>query len=244
MNNQHVFDNADQLCKAAAAYIAELSEKEILRKGKFTIALSGGNTPRKLYELLAQPPYSKSMNWKNIFVFWGDERDLPQGDENNNSHMAFVALLNHIHIPAENIFPIPVNFEPERAASSYEETLLTFFKSPLPEFDLILLGLGDNGHTASLFPYTPILKENKRLVKEVFIKELDMFRISFTASLINNAAHILFLVTGNEKADILKTIFSGKKDPEKYPVELIKIKKGKPDWFLDKAAASQLKIKK
>lgn len=243
MNNKHIFENVEMLCKAAADRIAELSKKTILKKGKFTIALSGGNTPRKLYELLAQPPWANSIDWKNIFVFWSDERCVPISDELNNSHMAFTALLNNIPIPTENIFPIRVNFEPAKAASSYEQTLQKIFRTDLPAFDLILLGLGDNGHTASLFPFSSILKEKKHIVKEVFIEELNAFRISFTTVLINNADHILFLVTGKEKSSIIKVIFSGIDDPERYPVQLIKPKKGNADWYLDKAAASQLKTK-
>ena len=241
MNKKHIFNDAETVCIAAANYIVELSKKAILKKGKFTIALSGGNTPRKLYELLAQPAYSSLLEWKNIFIFWGDERYLPLSDEDNNSHMAFSALLNNIPIPAENIFTVPVNFDPERAAISYEQTLLTFFKEPLPAFDLILLGIGTNGHTASLFPFTSILKEKKQLVKEIFIEELGMYRISFTATLINQAQNVLFLVTGKEKAAIIETVFSGVKDVEKYPVLLIKPAKANPEWYLDEAAASRIK---
>ncbi|MBC7536016.1 MAG: 6-phosphogluconolactonase [Ferruginibacter sp.] len=241
MNKKYIFKDAETVCIAAADYIVELSKKTISKKGKFTIALSGGNTPRKLYELLAQPAYSSLLEWKNIFVFWGDERYVPLSDENNNSHMAFAALLNNIPIPAENIFTVPVNFGPERAAISYEQTLLTFFKESIPAFDLILLGIGTNGHTASLFPFTPILKEKKQLVKEIFIEELGMYRISFTATLINQAHHILFLVTGKEKAAIIQTIFSGVKEGEKYPVLLIKPVKVDPAWYIDEAAASGIK---
>ncbi|MFT3908733.1 MAG: 6-phosphogluconolactonase [Ferruginibacter sp.] len=238
MNKKYIFDNVDIVCKAAAEYITELSKTTILQKGKFTIALSGGNTPRRLYELMSSPRYSNSLDWKNIFVFWGDERCVPLSDKDNNSHMAFTSLLDKVPIPAENIFPIPVNLEPAIAAASYEQTLQGFFKSALPVFDLILLGLGDNGHTASLFPFTTILKEKTNIVKEVFIQELNAYRISFTSELINNAAEIMFLVTGEAKASIINTIFSGIYEPEKYPVQLIK---DDAVWYLDKAAASQLK---
>ena len=221
--------------------IFSYSNKCIGKKGRFTIALSGGNTPLKLYALLAKAKYAKSLDWKNIFIFWGDERCVPFSDKNNNSHMAMLTLLNNVPLPAENIFPIPVNFKPAIAASSYESTLLTFFKERIPAFDLILLGIGDNGHTASLFPFTDILHEDKKLVKEVYVEEVKMFRISFTVPLINNAANILFLVTGKEKSEIIKTVFSATKNPEKYPVQFIQ---GKTIWYLDKAAASQLKIKK
>lgn len=241
MNKKHIFDDVEMVCKAAADYITALSKKTIHQKGKCCIALSGGNTPRKLFELMSLPPYSNSLDWKNIFIFWGDERCVPLTDKDNNSRMAYTSLLNKVPIPAENIFPIPVNFEPAMAAASYEQTLNVFFKEELPVFDLVLLGLGDNGHTASLFPFTTILKEKTHIVKEVFIKELNAFRISFTSDLINNAAHIVFLVTGEAKSSIINIIFSGIYEPDKYPVQFIK---EDADWYLDKAAASQLKTKK
>lgn len=239
MNNKYIFDNATLLCEAAADHIVELSKKAIAEKGRFTIALSGGNTPRKLYQLLATERYSSTLDWNNIFIFWGDERCVPANDENNNSHMAFTSLLNHVTIPKENVFPIPVDIGPAQSAITYEQTLQQFFKESLPAFDLILLGLGDNGHTASLFPFTDILKETAHTVKEVFIKELNAYRISFTVPLINNAHHILYLVTGEGKASIIKTIFSGIDEPEKYPVQLIKETNG--SWYLDQPAAAQLK---
>ncbi|MEO7522896.1 MAG: 6-phosphogluconolactonase [Ferruginibacter sp.] len=237
MNNKHVFDDVEAVCKAAADYIFDLSKKMITQKGIFTIALSGGNTPRKLYELLSIPPYSDSLNWNNIFIFWSDERCVPLSDRDNNSHMAFTSLLNKVLIPKENIFPIPVNFEPAKAATSYEQTLKDFFKEELPVFDLILLGLGDNGHTASLFPFTSILEEKKRIVKEIFIEEIDAFRISFTSGLINHAENIIFLVTGDAKASMVKTVFCEPGNPKKYPAQLIR---KDANWFLDRAAASQL----
>jgi 6-phosphogluconolactonase len=244
MNKKEIFADAYSLYTAAANFIIELANKSILKNGRFCMALSGGNTPRKLYELLARPGYSNLLDWKNIFVFWSDERCLPISDNDNNSHMAFHALLNHVPIPAENIFPVPVNFAPQRAAASYEATIQTFFKAPLPQFDLIMLGLGENGHTASLFPFSSILTEKEHIVKDVFIDELKNFRISFTVPLINHAKHILFLVSGKEKATILKIIFSGNKHPEEYPAQLIKPVNGNTYWYIDKDAATQLKIKK
>ncbi len=238
MNNQQIFEDAELLYKAAADFIVTVAKKAIQEKGKFCIALSGGTTPRKLYELLAQQPYSTSLDWKNIFIFWSDERCVPFSDRQNNSHMAYTALLNRMRVPAENIFPVPTELQPAEAAIAYEQTLQKFFNSKLPAFDLILLGLGENGHTASLFPFTTILKEKKHIVKEVFVEELKVHRISFTAGLINNADHILFLVAGKEKSSIIKTISSGKSEAEKYPVQLIRTN---ADWYLDDAAASQLK---
>lgn len=241
MNRVQIFDKTQGMFIAAANLIVDLSGSCIRKTGRFTIALSGGSTPKKLYHLLASDKYSDKIDWKNVYVFWGDERYVPAADKDNNSNMAFGALLNHVRIPKENVFAVPVRFPPQLAATSYEETLLSFFKSTVPTFDLILLGLGTNGHTASLFPYSNILQEQKHIVKEVFVEEVNMYRITFTANLINRSNKVLFLVSGKEKAEIIKTIFEDPDDLEKYPVQLIKPIEGEAVWFIDSSAASLLK---
>lgn len=235
------FHTPGLLFKAAADHILRLYEKSVAEKGSFIIALSGGNTPKKLYELLAQAPYVKKINWKNIYIFWSDERCLPFSDKENNSHMASIALLDNVPLPKENIFPVPVNFEPAKAAARYEQMIKTFFKEKEPRFDLILLGLGEDGHTASLFPGTEILGEKKAMVKEVYLGEKKISRVSFTIPLINNARHVLFLVTGKEKASIVAKLFSKPVKKNILPAGLIKPIKGDLFWFLDKSAASLLK---
>ena len=222
------FDSKDLLAKATADYMVELSAASIKERGQFSIALSGGTTPAVLFALLAKPPYVNQIDWKKTFVFWGDERAVPLDSPQNNAHNAKEDLLNHIDIPAENIFPIPTNLPPAEAAIRYENTLKHFFKSDLPKFDLILLGMGDNGHTASLFPHTTILHETQAIVKEVWVEEVNMDRISFTAALINNARHILFLVAGKDKADMLHKVLEGEYKPEDYPAQLIK----GAEWFV------------
>lgn len=239
MNKIKIFETEEALSKAAADFILKLSAKAIEKKGKFTIALSGGSTPDKLFALLADAPYNKSLDWKNIFVFWGDERYLPATNPSNNSHQAKKILLSNVHIPAENIFPVPVRLSAAKAAVHYEQTLKSFFKEEHPSFDLILLGMGDNGHTASLFPGTTILEEKNALVKEVFVQEVDMFRISFTAPMINHAKNILFLVTGKKKASMLHTVLEGKENIQKYPAQMIK--SSRVIWYIDKAASAKLK---
>ena len=240
MTKIEIFHTPVFLFKAAAGHILDLYEKAVAKRGTFTIALSGGHTPKKLYELLATPEYAKKINWKNVYVFWSDERCVPVFNEENNSHMASSALLNNVPVPKENIFPVPVNFEPSKAASRYEQMIKTFFKEKQPHFDLILLGIGEDGHTASLFPNTDILDEKKVLVKQVYLKEKNMFRVSFTIPLINNARHILFLVTGKEKSSILKKIFTKPVKKPLYPAQMIKPVKGELLWFVDRPAASQL----
>ena len=157
--------------------------------------------------------------------------------------MALDALLNQVDIPTENIFRIPVQYPPAEAAAHYERVIKEFFRDAWPVFDLVLLGLGDNGHTASLFPYTDILHNSSNLVKEVYVPSLDAYRISFTARLINHATEVLFLVSGIEKADILPIILHGKKDTDKYPAQLIDASQGQVLWYADKEAASKIKKK-
>lgn len=239
MTDIHVFESKEALFKQAADLILQLSELFISKTGKFSIALSGGSTPEKLYELLATEPYSKKINWDKTFVFWSDERCVPFDDKDNNGRMAFNSLLGKVNIPKENIFLVPVSLEPIPAAVAYEQSIRNYFGDDIPKFDLILLGLGEDGHTASLFPGTSILKERKAWVKEVFVEQKNSYRISFTASLINHAHNILFLVTGKEKAIIADAVIN--KNSEHYPARLVKPLRGRLHWYLDKDAASLLK---
>ena len=230
MNKITQFDNAELLAKAAADYFIQLANEAIQLKGKFTVALSGGNTPAAMYKLLATDFYSQQIEWKKCYFFWGDERCVPLTDVNNNSFNAKNILLNKVPVPKKNIFVIPVDESPVNAAIYYEATIKIFFKTDNPSFDLILLGMGDNGHTASLFPHTTILKETKALVKELYVDEIKMNRISFTPPLINNAKHILFLVAGKDKEPMLKKVLEGAYIPDEYPAQLIQ----NAEWFISK----------
>jgi 6-phosphogluconolactonase len=231
-----VFETPDLMSEAAAEFIVHIAAESIAARGKFTIALSGGNTPGKLYSLLSSASYRERIDWKKTFVFWGDERCVPLDSERNNAHMAKTLLLDKIEIPSANIYPMPVDLEPAEAAKKYEETLKDFFGKDLPSFDLILLGLGDNGHTASLFPYTSVLIETHHWIKEVHVEEQKEWRITMTVPLINQAAHIAFLVSGKEKAEILQTVLNGPYQPDMYPAQLIKPADGHLLWFTDKSA--------
>ncbi len=228
MTKQVNFKNIDALAEAAAERILTLSKEAIKESGRFTIALSGGTTPATLFKLLATPHYSNAIDWKKVFVFWGDERCISVDSDQNNSHNAKLLLLDKVDIPSGNIFPVPVNEEPSIAAKHYEESIKRFFGSNEPRFDLILLGMGDNGHTASLFPHTTVLQETTALVKEIYVEEVKMDRITFTAPFINNAKHILFLVAGKDKAPMLKLVLEGEYKPEEYPAQLIK----DAQWFI------------
>ena len=240
--NLEIFEDAEAFNNAAAAFIISAAEKSVAEKGRFTLSLSGGNTPESLYQLLAQPDYITRMPWKNTFVFWGDERCVPLNDERNNAFHAKILLLDKTDVPPENVFIIPVNLPPAEAALQYERTLKGFFKTEEMQFDLILLGLGENGHTASLFPHTDILNEKSIGIRDVYVVEEKVFRVSMTAPLINNAQQILFLVTGSKKASVLNTVLTGEYQPEIYPAQLIHPQNGKLYWFTDTDAASQLKL--
>jgi 6-phosphogluconolactonase len=178
--------------------------------------------------------------WKSTFVFWGDERCVPADDERNNAHMAGAVLLRKIDLPSSHVFPIPVNLPPSDCARQYEETVRVFFGNGAPRFDLILLGLGEDGHTASLFAGTDTLREKSHWVKEVFVEDQWMSRITMTAPLINKARHILFLVTGEKKSGILKTVLTANRRPDRYPAQLIRPEQGDVCWYVDDGAASQL----
>jgi 6-phosphogluconolactonase len=237
-NSIHVFKDVAELCTATADFIIELADKCITANGQFVLVLSGGSTPNELYKLLATAPYQKRMPWKNTIIFWGDERCVGLDDKLNNAYVAKSLLLDKIDIPADNLHITPVNLPPAAAAVAYEQDLKHFFKNELPKFDLIFLGLGENAHTASLFPGTAVLHEKDRWVKEVYVEEQKMFRVTMTAPVINNAQNIIFLVTGKSKADVLHTIFDSAYEPEEYPAQLIQPTNGNLYWYVDEAAAA------
>lgn len=238
--NIEIFEDVDSICERAATFIVDLAGKSIEARGQFALSLSGGHTPEKLYTLLSSQQFAHKIDWHKTFIFWGDERCVPAGDDKNNAHMAKTLLLNKIDIPVANIFTIPVNLPPAESAIQYEQEIKKFFGTRPPHFDLILLGLGENGHTASLFPGTAIVQEQSFLVKEVYIPEQKMFRISMTASLINFARNILFLVAGKEKAQILNTVLNTAYQPDKYPAQMIRPSTGNLYWFADKSAVALL----
>lgn len=238
----NVFQNSEGLSRAAAELILDISNKSMEKKDKFSLVLSGGSTPKQTYKFLTQPHYRDNIKWDKTFLFWGDERFVPQDDPLNNYKMAKDIFIKKIPVPGKNVFPIPTKGKPSVCASEYENEIKKYFDSGNTSFDLILLGLGENGHTASLFPNTDILREENKLIKEVYVNEINMYRISMTAKLINNSKNILFLVFGEEKAEMVSKIIEGNSDPDNLPAQLIKPSGGTIKWYLDKAAASKLKI--
>jgi len=240
-NKIEVFDTQELLSKAAAELMIELANESVAIRGRFSISLSGGSTPEQLFVLLSTDEYKTRMPWANTYIFWGDERYVPLDDKRNNSFVARSLLLDKIDIPAANIFAAPVNLEPAtETAIAYEQSLRTFFGGQLPQFDLIMLGIGENAHTASLFPHTQVIHEEKEWVSAVYVEEVKMYRITMTAPVINNARNVLFLAAGQGKAEVLKTVLTAAYNPDEYPAQLISPTHGNLYWFLDKKAASLL----
>jgi 6-phosphogluconolactonase len=224
------YNSYELLSNAAAHFFTVACQRSIAVHDKFTVALSGGNTPKRFFELLATPEFSQNINWKKVFIFFSDERYVPHTDAESNFNMASKALLDHIPIPRKNIFAIPVSSTPAKDAVSYEAAVKKITADKKFAFDLILLGMGADGHTASLFPGTEILNEKKRLVKEVFFKDRNIYRISFTFPLINRAKQILLLVNGKEKEPVLKKISANRKTSNPFPVQLLK---GDITWMIN-----------
>jgi 6-phosphogluconolactonase len=237
-----VFNHFESLSQSAADIFVDVAEQAIASRGRFSVALSGGNTPRRLHEILATEPYRHQIQWGAVHVFWGDERCVPADDPRSNFRMARETLLDHVPIPPGNIHAVQGNLEPAQAATQYESDLRSFFGDTPPVFDLIFLGLGDNAHTASLFPHTPVLNETERWVSAVYVAELDMYRVTFTAPLINQAENVVFLVSGADKACALHEVIEGAYQPRQYPAQLIRPKDGHPIWLVDKAARHKLTV--
>jgi 6-phosphogluconolactonase len=235
----NIFNNEDEVLDALAAHFVEVANQAITAKGKFSVALSGGNSPKKLYELLASAHHDK-IDWTKVFFFFGDERHVPQTDKDSNYLMAKKALFIPLMIDADHVFPVDTSLSPADAAKKYQEEIEEFFDEDELSFDLILLGLGDNSHTASLFPHTPVLHERTPGVNEVFLPDQQVYRITLNAPMINEARHIAFLVYGEGKAIAVHHVLEDDEDIEEYPAQLIEPIVGEIQWFLDEAAAAML----
>lgn len=241
MKTLKIFKDIDDVLKALAEAICDASKEAIEARGKFNFVLSGGSSPRKLYELLASKAYKNEIEWDKTYFFFGDERFVPENDSQRNSLMAKQALFGPLKIAESHIFKVDTTVSPEASAQSYAEAIATHFEKIPVEFDFILLGLGDNAHTASLFPHTSVLEETEATIKSVFVKEVGMDRITMTAPLINQAKNIAFLVFGKDKAEAVYRVLDDKSGTSKeYPARLINLDKKKVQWYLDQAAVSYL----
>ena len=237
-----IYKTVVEQIQALADHVIMIAQNVITTYGEFNIALAGGNSPKKLYELLATDEYQKKIDWSKVNFFFGDERYVPAADTQRNSWMVQKYLFEHLNISSSQIFKVDTSLPPEQAAKKYDETITTHFKQLPVRFDLMLLGLGDNSHTASLFPFTSVLSEKSPTVKAIFIKEQNSYRITMTAPLINQSQHIAFLVYGKEKAEAVYHVLKDVRNAEKYPAQLINPNAGELQWFLDNDAALLLNI--
>jgi len=232
-----VYQDMHELCVAGANLFVEEAQKAIVTRGRFSVALSGGSTPRQLFEEIAKKEWHEKLDWHKIFIFWGDERFVPADDEQSNQKMARESLLRYVPIPEENIYPIPFTETPAKSAEQYEAILKEFFTDSWPQIDLILLGLGPDGHTASLFPASNALNEEKRWVCPSKTKAPGPERITLTFPVLNHAGLVCFMVTGKEKAEMVKQILKPVSTELIYPAQRIQPLNGRLIWLLDEAAA-------
>lgn len=244
--NLFISKNIEELSEQAANWIVDYSKTVLQSQDRFTICLSGGTTPKKLYGLLASEKFKDQIDWKKFHVFWGDERYVPFDDDRNNAKMSFDVLLNHVPIPSEQIHKMRTDIEPEASAKEYEKILRKYFplnthNTQLSSFDLALLGLGDNAHTLSLFPGYQLIHEQHSWVRAVYLKEQNMHRITLTAPVVNLSKRIAFLVSGQDKQDALVHVVEGHFVPDMYPAQIIKPVNGELFWFVDEAAKGRLK---
>lgn len=236
-----IFKTIEELTMAVAEYFVTIAQRSISSRGEFNVVLSGGSSPKSLYEMLASPDFKHQVEWDKVNFFFGDERYVPANDPENNALMVKKAMFDPLQISSSNIFAVNTSFSPEEAAKKYISTISDHFKDQQIRFDLILLGLGDNSHTASLFPFTSVLSDKSASVKAVFLETQNVYRITMTAPLINQARHIAFLVYGKAKADAVRHVLEKELNEKKYPAQLIHPEKGDLQWYLDEAAASGLK---
>lgn len=234
--NLHIFKKPDEVIASLADFVAAVAGESIKHRGRFNFVLSGGSSPKKLFELLASG-YKDRIDWERVYFFFGDERYVPLYHSESNFLMAKKALFIPLQIADRQIFAVNTSLSPHEAAREYEQRIRRHFNYLPWRFDLILLGLGDNSHTASLFPHSPLLHERFAWIKEIFVEEVNMYRITFTAPLINAAHNVAFLVYGPSKAEAVQHILKDPLNIEEYPAQLIQPDRGTLHWFLDEAAA-------
>jgi 6-phosphogluconolactonase len=227
--------------KYGAELFFSLASDAIKRNNRFSVALSGGSTPRELYQLLASTDFRDRVRWDKVYFFFGDERCVPPDSPESNYRMAFEAMLAPLHIPESNVFRWKGETEPQRAADEYETQLKSFFAFDCPTFDVILLGMGPDGHTASLFPNSAAIHETTRNAAANWVEKLDSFRLTLTFRAINSASNIVFLVVGSDKADVLRNVVQeNNKTVEELPSKGVRPVSGTLTWLIDEAAGGTL----
>lgn len=240
MNNKRleIVDNKEALARRGAEIFRDTAIDAISRHGRFAIALSGGSTPRGMNRLLAAEPYKSAIPWNKVDIFWVDERMVPYNDSNSNFGLAKADLIDNIPIPPANVFPMLVDIPVEEGAKRYEKEIRDYFGEREPSFDLIFLGVGEDGHTASIFPDTNIDPNDKRWVISVSGGNPPLPRLTMTYNILNLSSETIFLASGKKKKDILKKIVE--ENRLIYPAKKIKTKRGEPLWVVDREAASTL----
>jgi len=239
-----VFSDNHSLIQAAADHVIQKGLQAIKTKERFTIALAGGSTPKNLYALLASPDYRSRLDWRKAEFFWGDERHVPPDHHESNYRMAYETMLSSFAVSEKHIHRIHGELpQAQEAADRYEKVLrsrLGDASSHPPPLNLVLLGMGADGHTASLFPGTDAIQETSRWVSAPWVEKFQTFRITMTPALINRAQHVTFLVSGREKANALREILEGEFQPDLYPAQIIRPATGKLTWLIDEEAAGSL----
>jgi len=248
-----VYGGPEELALKAARRFARLADQYVIGCGRFTVALSGGSTPKAMFSVLAADPFLDTVPWSSIYFFWGDERCVPPDHPESNFRMTRETLLSKVPVPQQNIFRVPAELpDSAEAAEQYTATLTKFFLadhsnrsgtaplSTLPRFDLVFLGMGPDGHTASLFPHTTALAAGDKIAVANYVEKFKTYRITLTAATINNARNVTFLAAGEDKAETLKDVLEGPYQPDLYPSQLIQPRNGTLLWMVDEAAARLL----
>ncbi len=237
--NLKIFDNLDELYRSAAQLFIERSAEAVARNGQFTVALSGGSSPKAIFQLLATEDYYTKIDWDRWFIFWVDERWVPLDDDKSNAKMTIETLLDRVPVNRAQVFPMyRDHMEPAEFAKIYENQMREVLGDS-GIFDLVLLGMGDDGHTASLFPNQPILNEKEKWVDAYYLQSQDMFRITLTEPVINRAEHLLVVAFGEAKKHALQQVLTGAYNPTQYPIQLIDKEKPGFQFFTDKAAVGE-----
>jgi 6-phosphogluconolactonase len=235
----NIFKNQEELNEQLAQYTIAIAKEAIQQKGRFDLVLTGGSSPKGLYKLLSTT-YKDQIDWDKTYFFFGDERTVLPFEKDYNGLMAKESFFDNLSLKDGHIFYVDTNLAPEEAAADYKTRLDQHFGNQPIVFDLILLGMGDDAHTASIFPHTDLVSQQEATVKSVWVEKLNTNRVSLTAPLINQAKHIAFITFGQNKAEALKNVLGKQRNVEEYPSQLINPEKGDLQWFIDAAAASLL----
>ncbi len=236
----HIRGNADDLARSACEQLTEVLTDAIDKRGTGSLVLSGGQTPRRVYQLLASPSFHERLDWKSVHLYFGDERMVPPDHPDSNFGMAKHELISHVPVPDTHVHRMRGELPPEDAANEYAAELESIYKKEAPRFDCVMLGIGEDGHTASLFPGTSALRERKQWVSAVFVPRLNAWRLTLTLPVVNNARQVMFLAEGEKKASIVRKVIHAGTPTEELPATLIHPERGELHWMLDTEAAALL----